>query len=108
MSSVPTNHALILAGALFVLGTVGVLARRNLIFVLMSLELMLSATGIAFVAAASRWQMTNGQAQPDGQVFFILILVTAAAEVAVGLTLLLRIYHNWKNIDSDEVSELRG
>lgn len=108
MTSVPTNHALILAGVLFVLGTVGVLARRNLIFVLMSLELMLSAAGIAFVAAASRWRLPNGQGQPDGQVFFIFILVTAAAEVAVGLTLLLRIYHYWKNVDSDNVSELKG
>lgn len=101
MSSVPLSHALILSGILFLIGTVGVLARRNLVFVLMSVELMLSATSIAFVAAGSRW------GQPDGQVFFVFILVTAAAEVAVGLSLLLRIYHNWKTVDTDEVSLMR-
>ncbi len=100
MNSVPLSHALILAGILFVTGAVGVMARRNLVFVLMSVEIMLSAASIAFVAAASRW------GQPDGQVFYIFILVTAAAEVAVGLTLVLRIYHNWKSVDSDEVSLL--
>ena len=108
MSSIPTNHALTLAGVLFTLGAVGVLARRNLIFVLMSLEIMLTAAAVAFVAAASKWRLPNAQAQPDGQVFVIFILVTAAAEVAVGLTLLLRINHYWKNVDSDEVSELKG
>lgn len=101
MSSVPFGHALILAGILFLIGSVGVLARRNLVFVLMSVELMLSAASIAFVAAGSRW------GQPDGQVFFVFILVTAAAEVAVGLSLLLRIYHNWKTVDTDEVSLMR-
>lgn len=101
MSSVPTSHALILAGILFVIGTVGVLARRNLVFVLLSIEIMLSAAGLAFIAAASKWQ------QPDGQVFFIFILVTAAAEVAVGLSLVLRIQHNFRSVDSDDVSLLR-
>lgn len=98
MNSVPLSHALILAALLFVTGVVGMMTRRNLVFVLMSIEIMLSAASIAFVAAASKWK------QPDGQVFYILILVTAAAEVAVGLTLLLRIYHNWKSVDSDEVN----
>jgi len=102
MTSVPTTHALILAAVLFVIGAAGVMARRNLVFVLMSVEIMLNAAAIAFVAAAAKWH------QADGQVFVVFILVTAAAEVAVGLTLLLRIYHSWKNVDSDEVSELRG
>lgn len=97
MNSVPTDHALILAGILFVIGAVGVLARRNLVYVLMSIEIMLNAAAVAFVAAASRWH------QPDGQVFVIFILVTAAAEVAVGLSLLLRIYANWKSVDTDEM-----
>lgn len=102
MSSIPTSHALILAGILFVLGAVGVMVRRNLVFVLMSLEIMLSAAAIAFVAAGSKWR------QPDGQVFVVFILVTAACEVAVGLSLLLRIFHNWKDVDADEVSEMKG
>lgn len=102
MNSIPTNHALVLSGVLLVLGTVGVLARRNLIFVLMSLEIILSSVGIAFVAAASRWR------QPDGQVVVILILVVAAAEVGVGLSLVLRIFREWKNVDSDDVSLMKG
>lgn len=101
MTSVPVEHALILAGVLFLIGAVGVMARRNLVFVLMSVEIMLSSTSIAFIAAGSKWH------QPDGQVFFIFILVTAAAEVAVGLALILRIYHKWKSVDSDEVSLMR-
>ena len=66
------------------LGLLGVLVRRNIIFVLASIEMMLNAAGLAFVAAGSRW----GQA--DGQVMFIFILAMAAAEVAVGLALALR------------------
>jgi NADH-quinone oxidoreductase subunit K len=100
MNTIPTNHTLILAGVLFAIGVVGVLARRNLVFVLMSVEMMLSAASVAFVAAGSKW------GEPDGQVFYIFILVIAAAEVAVGLTLLLRIFHGWRSVDSDRVSLL--
>ena len=81
MSVVLMQHALLLAMVLFALGTIGVLMRRNLIVMLMSVEIMLNAAGLAFIAAGSRW----GQA--DGQVMFILILALAAAEVAVGLAL---------------------
>ncbi len=102
MSSIPLNHAMILAGALFIIGLAGVMIRRNLVFVLMSLEIMLTAASVAFIAAASKW----GQA--DGQVMVIFILVTAAAEVAVGLALLLRIYREWKSVDMDEVSQMKG
>jgi NADH-quinone oxidoreductase subunit K len=101
MSSVPTNHALMLAAVLFLLGTVGVLVRRNLVFVLMSIEIMLSAAGLAFIAAGSKWH------QPDGQVAFIFILVVAAAEVAIGLSLILRIHRYFRSVDSDDVSLLR-
>ena len=100
--SVPMEHALMLAGALFSLGLVGVLVRRNLIFILMSLEIMLNAVGLAFVAAGARW----GQA--DGQVMFVLILTLAAAEVSVGLALALQIYHRFRTLDADAVSELKG
>jgi NADH-quinone oxidoreductase subunit K len=102
MLTIPTNQALLLAGILFVLGTVGVLARRNLVLVLMSIEVMLNAAGLAFVAAGSRW----GEA--DGQVMFILILSVAAAEVAVGLALVLQLSRKLKSIDADAASEMRG
>ncbi len=91
-----------LAAILFALGLAGLLARRNLVFVLMSIEIMLNAAGLAFVVAGSRW------AQPDGQVMFLFILAMAAAEVSVGLALLLLLYHHKKVLDVDTASEMKG
>jgi NADH-quinone oxidoreductase subunit K len=73
-----------------------------LLFVLMSIEVMLNAAGMAFIVAASRW------AQPDGQIMFLFILVTAAAEVAVGLALLLALYHRFHTLDTDAAATMRG
>ncbi len=102
MTAVPLQHALLVAGALFVVGLMGVLVRRNLLFVLMSIEIMLNAAGLAFVAAAGRWS------QPDGQVMFLFILAMAAAEVAVGLALVLRLYRGFRTLDSDAACRMRG
>ncbi len=102
MATVPLEHALFVAAVLFVLGLAGVLVRRNLLFILLSLEVMLNAAGLAFVAAGAHW----GQA--DGQVMYIFILGMAAAEVSVGLALVLLVHHEWKTLDADEISELRG
>jgi NADH-quinone oxidoreductase subunit K len=96
------EHGLLLAAILFVLGLIGLLVRRNLIFILISIEVMLNGAGLAFVVAGSRW------AQPDGQVMFIFILATAAAEVSVGLALLLQLYHRYKTLDADAASLMRG
>ena len=93
------QHALLLAMVLFALGPLGVLVRRNMIFMLMSVEIMLNAAGLAFVAAGSRW----GQA--DGQVMFMFILALAAAEVAVGLALVLRLYHRLGTLDADAAEQ---
>jgi NADH-quinone oxidoreductase subunit K len=76
--------------------------RRNLIFILMSIEIMLNGTGVAFVAAGSRW------GQPDGQIMFLFILAMAAAEVSVGLALVLRLYHLHYNLDADAANGMRG
>jgi NADH-quinone oxidoreductase subunit K len=100
--TVPMEHALLLAGLLFVLGLVGVLVRRNLIFMLMGVEVMLNAAGLAFVVAGSRWRVA------DGQAMFIFILVMSAAEVSVGLALVLRLYHKLKTLDADAARLLRG
>jgi len=102
MASVPIAHGLLLAGVLFVLGLVGILVRRNIIFILMSIEIMLNAAGLAFVVAGARW------GQPDGQVMFLFILTMAAAEVSVGLALVLQLYHRFKTLDADAISTLRG
>jgi NADH-quinone oxidoreductase subunit K len=85
-----------------VLGLAGVLARRNILFILMSLEIMLNAAGLAFIVAGSRW------GQPDGQVMFFFILAMAAAEVAVGLALVLQMYHRFRTLDADAASRMKG
>ncbi len=96
------RDGLLLAAILFALGLIGLLVRRNLIFTLMSIEIMLNAAGLAFVVAGSRW------GQPDGQVIFLFILAMAAAEVSVGLALVLRLYHQFKTLDADAASEMKG
>lgn len=102
MASIPLEHGLILAAILFTLGFVGVVVRRNIFFVLLSIEIMLNAAGLAFVVAASHW------GQPDGQVMFIFILTMAAAEVSVGLALVLKLYDHFKTLDVDAASDMRG
>jgi NADH-quinone oxidoreductase subunit K len=96
------EQVLIVAGVLFVLGLAGVLMRRNILFVLLSLEIMLNAAGLAFIAAGYRW----GQA--DGQVMFIFILSMAAAEVSVGLALVLRLHDRFRTLDSQAAGKMRG
>lgn len=100
--SISLEAGLLLAGILFTLGMIGVLIRRNIIFMLVSVEIMLNAAGLAFIVAGMRW------AQPDGQVMFIFILTMAAAEVSVGLALILQLYHNLKTLDSDAASIMKG
>lgn len=102
MDSISMESGLLLAGILFGLGLMGLLVRRNIIFMLMSIEIMLNAAGLTFVVAGARW------GQPDGQVMFIFILAMAAAEVAVGLALVLQLYHRFKTVDIDRASEMRG
>ena len=102
MTNTPFDQGLLLAIILFALGLLGVLLRRNIIFVLLSIEIMLNAAGLAFVAAGARW------GQPDGQVMFIFILSMAAAEVAVGLALVMQIYHRWKTLDLDAATGMKG
>jgi NADH-quinone oxidoreductase subunit K len=96
-----SNTVLILAAILFVLGLIGVLTRKNIIFMLLSVEIMLNAAGLAFVAAGSKWQ------QPDGQVMFLFIISMAAAEVSVGLALVMQAYHQHKTLDVEDIRELR-
>ena len=102
MTEIPVSYGLILAGILFVLGLAGLLMRRNLLFILVSIEIMMNGAGVAFVAAGSRW------GQPDGQIMFLFILAAAAAEVSVGLALLLRFYRQRNTLDADAASEMRG
>jgi len=102
MTPVPIDAALTVAATLFALGLIGVLVRRSLIFMLMSLEIMLNAAGFAFVAGGARW------GQPDGQIMFMLVLTLAAAEVAIGLALVLAVHLRWHTLDADALRRMRG
>jgi len=102
MQVIPMEHGLLLAAILFVMGMVGVLTRRNLVFILMSLEIMLNATGLAFIVASSRW------GQVDGQIMFLMILSLAAAEVAVALGLVLQLFNKRKTLDINVLGEMKG
>jgi len=101
-ASIPMEHGLILAAILFVLGLLGVLVRRNIVFMLMSVEIMLNAVGLAFIAAGAKW------GQVDGQVMFLFILTMAAAEVSVGLALVLQFYHRHRTLDADAANSMKG
>jgi NADH-quinone oxidoreductase subunit K len=102
MMPVPVQAGLVVSAVLFGLGLFGVLARRNIIVILMSIEVMLNAAALAFVCAGARWQ------QADGQVMVLFILAMAAAEVAVGLALAIQFYRRFGTLDADAASRLRG
>lgn len=84
------------------LGLAGLVTRRNVMFTLMSIEVMLNAAGLAFIAAGARWH------QADGQAIFVFVLAMAAAEVSVGLALVLRLFHLFKSMDVDKASQMKG
>lgn len=101
-TTIPPETVMLLAALLFVLGIAGVIIRKNIIFMLLSVEIMLNAAGLAFIIAGTKW------AQPDGQIMFIFILAMAAAEVSIGLALILQIYHQHKSMDIDRLKEMNG
>lgn len=102
MPTIPMEHGLIVALLMFLMGLWGLMARRNLLFMLMCIEVMMNSAALAFVVAGSRW------VQPDGQVMFILILTLAACEAAIGLALVLQMYRRFQHLDVDALRELRG
>lgn len=99
---VPTNFYIILAAVLFSLGVLGVLVRRNAILIFMSIELMLNSANLAFVAFARSMMDLNGQ------VFVFFVMTVAAAEVAVGLALIVAIFRTKHSIDIDELHTMEG
>ena len=101
MLTVPVEIQILIAGILFLLGLIGLLVRRNMIFMLMSIEIMFNSAGLVFIIAGTHWK------QPDGQVMFIFILAVAAVEVAIGLALLLQVYHHYKTLDADSINKLK-
>jgi NADH-quinone oxidoreductase subunit K len=99
---VPTAYYIALSAILFTLGVAGVLVRRNAIIIFMSVELMLNSANLAFVAFARQF------ASLDGQIFVFFVMTVAAAEVAVGLALIVAIFKTKHSIDVDEVNALKG
>ena len=99
---VPTGYYLSLSGLLFALGIVGVLTRRNAILIFMSVELMMNSANLAFVAFARQYMDLSGQ------IFVFFVMTVAAAEVAVGLALIVIIFRTKKSINVDELSQLKG
>ena len=96
------NQFLILAAVLFCIGVYGVIARKNAVLVLMSIELILNSVNINLLAFSTR----NGSL--DGHIFALYIIAIAAAEVGVGLAMVLLMYRNRRSIDLDELSEMKG
>src|SRR4051812_30968002 len=96
------EHVLCLAAALFTLGLIGLLTRRNLVFTLLSVEIMRNAAGRAFVPESYQW------GRRDGQIIFLFILARGAAEVSVVLALLLQFHRREPTLDSNTASEMRG
>ncbi len=99
---IPINYYIILSAILFTIGVVGVLTRRNALIIFMSIELMLNAANLAFVAFGSVMQSFSGQ------IFVFFVIAVAAAEVAVGLALIVEIFKSKRSIDVDQISSMRG
>ena len=100
--NIQMEYGLLLAVILFCIGLAGLLIRRNIIFMLLCIEIMLNAAGFAFVVAGSTW----GQA--DGQVMFIFILAMAAAEVSVGLALIIQLHQRTGSLDVSKANKMKG
>ena len=98
----PTTYYVALSAILFTIGALGVLIRRNAILIFMSVELMLNAANLAFVAFTRHYQVLNGQ------IFVFFVMTVAAAEVAVGLALIVAIFRTKRNINVDQLSNLKG
>lgn len=99
--AVPTAWYLILSAALFSLGVVGFLIKRNIISIFMSIELMLNAVNLAFVTFANHWHQVNGQ------IFVFFVMVVAAAEAAVGLAIIIAVFRSRNTLDVDQINLMK-
>ena len=100
--TISVEHYLVLSSILFVIGTIGVVTRKNIIIVLMSIELMLNSANLAFVA------FSNALGDMTGQVFMIMSITVAAAEVAVGLALVVSVFTHRESLNIDILKMLKG
>jgi NADH-quinone oxidoreductase subunit K len=105
---VPISYYLALSAILFTMGAMGVLIRRNALVVFMSIELMLNAANMAFVTFARMYSITHPESVFNGQIFVFFVMAVAAAEVAVGLALMVAIFRTKQKIDIDQLNSLKG
>lgn len=105
---IPINYYIVLSAILFTIGVLGVLIRRNALIIFMSIELMLNAANLAMVAFSSILKTADGQPVFSGQIFVFFVIAVAAAEVAVGLALIVEIFKSKHSIDVDQLSNLKG
>jgi len=103
----PMDHVIALSAILFTIGVLGVATRRNMIVMLMSIELMLNAVNLAFVGFNRIWSQVEGAPAIDGQIFVLMVIAVAAAEVAVGLGILLSMFRNRDSVNVEEVNLLK-
>lgn len=102
LDTIPVNYVLALVFVLFSIGIVGVLSRRNVIVIIMSVEIMLNSVNLLFIAFARFWGNQNGE------VMVLFVMAVAAAEAAIGLALVISMNRNFDTIDMGEVKELNG
>lgn len=105
-SALTLNHFLLVSGLLFAIGLAGVLVRRNLIVIFMCLELMLAAANLTLVAF-SRFNLVEGQPDYEGHVFLFFIITVAAAEVAVGLAIIVALFRTKETTDVTKVNTMK-
>jgi NADH-quinone oxidoreductase subunit K len=105
---VPIAYYLVLSAILFSIGVAAFLIKRNIITVFMSIELMLNAVNLAFIAFSRQWSQVTGHLQVNGQIFVFFVMVVAAAEAAVGLAIIISIFRarNTLNVDSIDLMKL--
>jgi len=99
---VPFFHILALSGILFVLGVICVVARRNLLMILIGVEVMLNAAGLVFVTGSLRWGM------PEGQIFVLFLTTMAASEVSVGLAMIVYLHKRKRSVNLEDFNEMKG
>jgi NADH-quinone oxidoreductase subunit K len=102
MSGVPLSWYLLVSGGMFALGLLGVMVRRNPLMILLAVELLLNAANVALVGFSRYWGNT------DGQIFALVVMVVAAAEVVIGLGLVVAVFRNRLRLDVDELSTMKG
>jgi NADH-quinone oxidoreductase subunit K len=104
---VPIAYYLVLSAVLFSIGVAAFLIKRNIITVFMSIELMLNAVNLAFIAFSRQWSQITGHLQVNGQIFVFFVMVVAAAEAAVGLAIIIAVFRARNTLNVDQIDMMK-